>query len=225
MKLKFSSAALLVAAVALLFSMFLVFEGNCCASALGKHICVGISCEETGKPIPGLTVELYLLESEVPLFTGVTNAEGWVSFGSGLIDGCYVVSYNYAGETYSERVCIDCSQMTWPLEYTVENPTVVKRFVYDLEWWNPAYPPKSGLEVTVTDQTGVAVVLVTDENGEISWSGDIGYTYTLTYDYGGVTHTETIGPIPLPKSPNDLLIEVVNYLEPKSAEQKWISFG
>jgi hypothetical protein len=212
------ASAVLVVAFACFSSPFFVCEGSCSTSALGKHICVNIVCEQTEAPIPGLPVELYLPGSEEPLFTGTTNAEGWVSFGSGMPDGTYWIVYNYAGIQHREIVEIDCRLITWKFGYTVDNPTVTKRFVYDLEWWNPAYPPKSGLEVTVTDQSGASFALVTDENGEISWSGNIGYTYSLEWPYGGVTHTETIGPIGLPQSPEDLSILVVNYLEPKSAE-------
>lgn len=211
------TAAVLLALI-MVITPFFVYEGNSCASALGKHICVDVTCEQTQKPIPGLEVSLYLPDIEVPLFTGTTNAAGWVSFGSGMPDGCYIISYTWAGETQYERVCIDCSKITWQFHLTVENPTVIKRFVYNLQWWNPSYPPKAGLEVTVTDGESTWTE-TTDENGEITWSGDVGYTYTLTYKYGGVTHTETIGPIGIPESQEDLTVLVVNYLEPKSAEQ------
>jgi hypothetical protein len=198
---------------AILISLFLV-QG--CSSTLGTHICVEVTCEENQSPIVGLPVELYLPGSETPLFTGTTNSEGWVSFGSGMPDGTYWIVYNYAGTRNRQIVEIDCSKITWKFGYTVDNPTVTKRFVYDLEWWTPAYPPKVGLEVTVTDQTGYSWTAVTDANGEISWSADIGYTYTLTWTYGGKEYSETIGPIGLPETPEDLDILVVNYLEPKS---------
>jgi hypothetical protein len=160
--------------------------------------------------------------SEVPLFTSVTNAKGCVGFGSGLPDGTYWVIYDWAGIQHREIITIDCSKINWSFEFTVDNPTIVKTFVYDLPNWNPAYPPKQGLEVTVTDQTGASFTLTTDENGQVSWSADVGYTYTLSWLYGGESHTETIGPVAVPESQEDLLIEVTNYLEPKSAEQKGV---
>ncbi|MCS7124531.1 MAG: hypothetical protein NZ932_03850 [Candidatus Bathyarchaeota archaeon] len=182
----------------------------------GKWIEVTILCEETGKPIPdGLAVKC-----EGPMnFADIKfTKNGKVLFGSGVIDGTYVISWTWCGKLWSRTVTIDCSKLIWQFEYKVPNPKIIKHFYYDAPYFDN--PPIAGLDVTLYVGTTPVVTLKTDDTGTVVFDGkyvEVGKEYYLKWLWGGVEETE--GPITFKYDDFGRLMNCVwegkNYLKPK----------
>lgn len=186
---------------------------------LGKWIDVGIYCAETEEPVPnGLAVRLV---GEGYNIIGFTK-DGHVLFGSGLVDGTYVVSW-YWNAPYEYEVTIDCSLITWYFDYYVPNPTITKHFYYETPY--NGFPPIVGLKVTLVEDGVPIASQVTDTTGTVFFGGDLVEVckeYYLTWTYGGVDDSE--GPIHFAYDEFGQLPvcawEGTNYLEPKSGGGK-----
>lgn len=198
--------------VLLIFSFFVIPVES---PQVGTYINVGVFCEDTRRPVPeGLAVTV-----TGEGFTGTlyTDAQGYAGlFGSGLVDGTYVISFYWNGQ-YSYEVTIDCSQIVWTFDYYVANPVIIKHFVYDLE----GYPPIEGLVVDLVDPTGAVVAsATTDATGTVVFGGNFVSAcveYRLQWTWGSVLCSE--GPIFFGYTDGQLLEcrwECTNYLEPKT---------
>ena len=202
----------IIVTIIVLVSLFFVYSAS---PQLGKCIEVGIFCQETQCPVPeGLAVTI---TGEGFSETLLTQPDGYTcQFGSGLVDGTYLISFYWNGP-YEYEVCIDCSQIVWTFDYCVPNPTITKHFVYDLV----SYDPIVGLTVDLVDAAGAIVSsAVTDATGTVTFDGTIVTAcqeYTLQWMWGGALQSE--GPISFCYTEGELLEccwEQTNYLEPKS---------
>jgi hypothetical protein len=215
-KSRVSTEILLLIITIILLSLFFTRT----ASPLGIYIYAEVTCEQTGEPIEGLEVTLSGMGyGPVPM---LTNAEGVAGpWGSGLIDGTYVIEYFWC-ECQTVEVTINCSKIDWWVHITVPNPRIIKHSYYDTKYFGGC-PPVVGLNYTLFED-GVPVAWnLSDQTGTVVFDGHIVrvcHEYQLGYTWGGTQYLEPSTPIHFGCPPECLVYEFNNFLEPKSGGGK-----
>jgi len=147
-----------------------------------------------------------------------TGPDGYTDpFGSGLVDGDYNIKYFWC-EPYCHPVTITCDQMTWTFDYRVDNPTITKTFLVNL---NSGPVPKEGLAVNLYEDGLLVDTHTTDAFGTVTFDGThvrVCYDYYLEWTYGGTTYTEPDPAIHFGCPPDCLTWEQTNLLEPKDGK-------
>lgn len=208
-----ATTASLMFLLIILISMFLSTP----VSPLGKYIVVCLECEQTGEGIPGVDVTITGEGFEATMPTGKNGCTG--PFGSGLVDGDYVIEYFWCGERYAYNVTIECSKITWYFTYEVPNPEIIKHFVYNI--CEQEFPPVVGLNVSLYEDGAFKAWQLTNGEGTVRFDGTVVgfcHDYTLNWTWGGIPAGE--GPIHFDCPPECCIWEKTNELEPKSGGDK-----